>query len=68
MRDFGEKEEAIMFSMSLQGNQVASAKRARFKSNEFKEGYHKCRYCDYYVIKMSLLIQHEAIHPIVRFD
>ena len=31
-RDFSEKEEAIMFSMSLQGNQVASANRARFES------------------------------------
>jgi hypothetical protein len=36
--------------------------------HEFKEGYQKCRYCDYYVFKMSHLIQHEAIHPSVSFD
>lgn len=28
----------------------------------FKEGYLKCRYCDYYVINNSALTQHEVIH------
>lgn len=29
----------------------------------FREGYAKCRYCDYYVSLVRLLKQHEVIHP-----
>ncbi len=31
--------------------------------HEFKEGYLKCRYCDYFVVNTSALTQHEVIHP-----
>ena len=31
--------------------------------HEFKAGYLKCRYCDYYVVNTSALTQHEVIHP-----
>ena len=37
-------------------------------NHEFKEGYLKCRYCDYYVLNMSSLTQHEVIHPDVSYD
>jgi KRAB domain-containing zinc finger protein len=30
--------------------------------HEFKDGYLKCRYCDYYVVNTSALTQHEVIH------
>ena len=36
--------------------------------HEFKEGYLKCRYCDYYVLNMSSLTKHEVIHPDVSYD
>ena len=41
--------------------------KCHVSNHEFKEECLKCRYCDYYVLKKSHLIQHEVIHPNVSY-